>query len=479
MKKYLSYAIVLLFTSLSLFSCTKKEEAKKVETEATTTKKVEETLSTIKQTTARALNEDIRVNIFEQDKKTAYNVVKFGKYDTEIGRNGDIEWLVVDGNEKSYLLVSRYIIDCKNYNDTDIEVLWNSSTLNSWLNNYFLNSAFSSDEIAYMNSVNEFGLLGREKVGLLNIASCQKYFGREDVNKRNYRLSAEATNFAISNWLETLDNKNSEYYRCGSFYLTDNGTTDRKAAWVGQYGHIYIDGQSVKLEHGDGVRPVIVVKKELFGENEKVVESSKETSAISNIESESVNEGIEESETTSEGETKVSEIVNKQALINNNPYSNVSKEKHVSDLVPHTKANAVDLYAWEYGRTPITWVYVAPNTQIISNNSPNMSRAFSYKVGASSGSKGCYMSIFSKGECLGADWDGRLYTVEDYKKSGPENLDFEPIFDKLTYGEYNVKELLSKRYTIEDVTAGIVKANGEYVNVIYVSELDDIIASMK
>ncbi len=470
MKKILIDFLIVIVVCLSIFSCAKKEEPTTIET--TTTKKVEETLSTIKQTTAKALNEDIRVDIFEQDKKTSYNVVKFGKYDTEIGRSGDIEWLVVDGNDNSYLLVSRYIIDCKNYNDTDIEVLWNNSTLNAWLNNYFINSAFSSDEIAYMNSVNEFGLLGREKVGLLNIESCYKYFGREDVNKRNYRLSAEATNFAISNWLETMDNKNSEYYRCGSFYLTDNGTTDRKAAWVGQYGHIYIDGQSVKLEHGDGVRPVIVVKKELFGENKTVVESTNSTTLSLNIEESNEEENIAESETTN------SEILNRQALINNNPYSNLPKESYVSDWVPHTKANAVDLYSWEYGRTPIIWVYVAPNTQIISNNSPNMSRAFSYKAGASSGAKGCYMTVFSKGECLGTDWDGRLYTVEDYKKTEPENLDFEPIFDKLTYGEYNVKELLSKRYTLEDVTAGLVKANGEYVNVIYVSELDEIIANM-
>ena len=139
MRKKSIICLLVSIVILCMFSCAKKEEAVTIET--TTTKKVEETLSTIKQTIARALNEDIRVDIFEQDKKTSYNVVKFGKYDTEIGRSGDIEWLVVDGNDNSYLLVSRYIIDCKNYNDTDIEVLWNNSTLNSWLNNYFLNSA--------------------------------------------------------------------------------------------------------------------------------------------------------------------------------------------------------------------------------------------------------------------------------------------------------------------------------------------------
>ena len=39
--------------------------------------------------------------------------------------------------------------------------------------------------------------------------------------------------------------------------------------------------------------------------------------------------------------------------------------------------------------------------------------------------------------------------------------------------------LLSKKYDLTEVAKGVVKANGDYVNVIYVSELDDIIATMK
>ena len=470
MKRIISFVILVCMVLLNLFSCNPKREI--VEETTVTTKKNEETTNATKQTTVRALNPDIRLNIEEKDKKTSYNVVKFGKYDTDIGRKGDIEWLVVDENQRSCLLVSRYIIDCKNYNDTDIEVLWNSSTLNKWLNNYFLNSAFSSDEIAYMNSVNEFDLLGREKVGLLNIVACQKYFGHEDVNKRNYKLSAEATTFAKSNWVEVVDNKNSEYYNCGSYFLTDNGTTDRKAAWVGQYGHIYREGQLVKLEHGDGVRPIIVLKKEIFGDI-RVVETDKQEEISSELTEETKESIVDESD-----ETEESKLVSSNELVFNNPYSNVSKEKYQSKNIALSKGGSVELYDWEYGRTPITWVYVLPNTQLISNNSPNMSPHFSYKVGATSGSKGCYMSIFSKCDTKGDDWDGRLYSVEDYTKSAPENLDFDPIFDKLTYGEHNVKELLSKRYNIEDVTQGLIKANGEYVNIIYISELDDIIANL-
>lgn len=465
MKRIVCWLLVIAMAITCLYSCGGKESTSKVS--ETTKKASEETKPTLKETTERPLNKNVRVKIFEQDKKTSYNVVKFGKYDMSVGTSGDVEWLVVDGNDKSYLLVSRYILDCKNYNDSDKEVIWNSSSLNNWLNNYFINRTFSSDEIAYMNPVSEFYLSGKEKVGILNIAACEKYFGREDINKRNYRLSAEATTYAKSNWEEFINNANSEYNNCGSFYLSDNGTTDRKAAYVNPYGHIRIDGQDVKLVHGDGVRPVIVVKRELFGQEKAVAkeESTTEAKEDKALVAENEESTVEETE----------EIVSKKALISNNPYSNYATSKYESAAIPASKSKDVDLSFWQYGRTPITWVYVKPNTQIICNNSPNKSPAFAYKLGASSGPKGCFMSIFSKGESVGDDWDGRLYTVEDYKKTPPERLDFDPVFDTLTYGDYKVKELLAKRYEIEDVNPGLVKANGVYVNVIYVTELDEII----
>ena len=455
MKKKFYLIIAFTICLFNLFSCGKKETVKETQAAIETTKKAEES-TTKKKETERELNPEIKVATKEVDKKTSYNVVEFGKYDMEVGYSGPIEWLVVDRNADSYLLVSRYILDCKNYNNSDKEVTWENATLNEWLNNYFLNSAFSSDEIAYMNYAKEFGLAGNAKISLLNIAACDKYFGREDVEKRNYKLSAKATTWAKTNWQETVEAENSDYYDCGSFYLTDNGTTDRKAVWVGQYGHIYREGQAVKLEHGDGVRPVIVVKKELFETEQNIVREETIVSAKG---------GVDETKTT---------IISSNAV-----YTNIAKEKHQSISAPSSEKNVIELSAWEYGKTPITWIYVAPNTQIISNNSPNRSANFAYKLSASSGEKGCYMTIFSKGESYGADWDGRFYCFEDYKKTSPEEMKFDTKFSDLKYGDYNIKELLSKRYKIEDISDGVVKANGTYVNVIYVSELDDIIESMK
>lgn len=455
MKRRIYLIVAVLICIVNLFSCGKKESVKETQVTTETTKVAVETTTKQKEI-EKELNPEIKVATKEVDKKTSYNVVEFGKYDMEVGYSGPIEWLVVDRNADSYLLVSRYILDCKNYNNSDKEVTWDDATLNEWLNNYFLNSAFSSDEIAYINYAKEFGLAGNAKISLLNIAACDKYFGREDVEKRNYKLSAKATTWAKTNWQETVEAENSEYYDCGSFYLTDNGTTDRKAVWVGQYGHIYREGQAVKLEHGDGVRPVLVVKKELFETEQNIVRE--ETSVATKG-------GADETKTT--------------IISSNAAYTNIAKEKHQSLAVPSSEKNVIDLSGWEYGRTPITWIYVAPNTQIISNNSPNRSANFGYKLSASSGEKGCYMTIFSKGESHGADWDGRFYCFEDYKKTEPEDMMFDTKFEDLKYGEYNIKELLSKRYKIEEVSDGVIKANGTYVNVIYVSELDDIIESMK
>ena len=41
---------------------------------------------------------------------------------------------------------------------------------------------------------------------------------------------------------EVVDNKISQFYHCGSFFLTDNGKEANKAAWVGQYGRVYEEG---------------------------------------------------------------------------------------------------------------------------------------------------------------------------------------------------------------------------------------------
>lgn len=160
----------------------------------------------------------------------------------------------------------------------------------------------------------------------------------------------------------------------------------------------------------------------------------------------------------------------------NYTYTNISEEKFRATTVVEKEKNVIDLESWKYGMTPIEWIYVSPNKQLISNTSPNKSAKFGYKQNASSGGKGCYVPVFTKCETYGDDYEGRVFVYEDYTKTPIDEIKFANKFDDLMYGDYNVKDLLSKKYEITKISDGVVMAGDAFVNIVYVSELDDIIS---
>ena len=476
MKKNLRLAFILI-SALLLVSCakpldtyedetTKKQtsarptETTKRETTAPTTEAIEEV--TTEETTLSSIE---KIKSFETDKKTGYKVVKFGKYETSIGTTEPMEWLILDKDSYSYLLINRYVIDCKNYNEEDTDVKFKDSTLNNWLNDDFLNKAFTVNEQSYLSKVSEAALAGGGVVSIPDISLCKNYFGEEDENKYNYRLSAKATQWAKSNYAEAITARNTDYYDCTSFFLSDNGSKGANTAmWVGAFGHIYEEGQSVKLTHGDGVRPVLVVKKALFEDEEEIIKP-------------------EESTSINEEESTETEIVEETTIDKTkNVYKNTTSMKYKSLTAPTVSdGSAIDINtegSWEYGRTPLEWIYVAANYQIICNNRPNSSTHFSYKAQASTGELGCYIPIFTNSEAHGADYEGRFYSIEDYTKSPANEMSFSNKFENLLYGDYKIVDLLKEKYEIGKISNGIWAANGEFINVVYVSELEEIIQNM-
>ena len=92
-----------------------------------------------------------------------YDTVTFGTLsDNKLGLfPKPIEWIVLDKNAKSSLLISKYILDCKAFDYVDIETIdnisddekenfknidWSTSSLRKWLNNDFLNYSFNTSE---------------------------------------------------------------------------------------------------------------------------------------------------------------------------------------------------------------------------------------------------------------------------------------------------------------------------------------------
>ena len=111
--------------------------------------------------------------IYEQDNDTSTN--------TEY-----IEWLVLEVKNGKALIISKYALDSKPYNESNANVTWETCTLRKWLNNEFINAAFSADEKALIPTVTVSadknpvfntnpGKATRDKVFLLSDAEVDKY----------------------------------------------------------------------------------------------------------------------------------------------------------------------------------------------------------------------------------------------------------------------------------------------------------------
>ena len=81
--------------------------------------------------------------------KVVDNIVTFGTYEQDNNSsNGkeSIEWIVLANEGNQSLLISRYALDCRQYNAGYKEVTWETCSLRSWLNGTFLKTAFTADE---------------------------------------------------------------------------------------------------------------------------------------------------------------------------------------------------------------------------------------------------------------------------------------------------------------------------------------------
>lgn len=97
--------------------------------------------------TASALGEGQKLG--KKDFQTVGNIVKLGKYEQDNNKkNGqeEIEWIVLDVQQGKSLLLSRYLLDARPYNNGFNSVTWETCSLRKWLNSDFLSTAFSSDE---------------------------------------------------------------------------------------------------------------------------------------------------------------------------------------------------------------------------------------------------------------------------------------------------------------------------------------------
>ena len=184
--------------------------------------------------------------------------INFGAYEQDNNTSNDkeyVEWLVLEIKDGKALVISKYALDCKQYHHTD--VTWETSTLRKWLNNDFLNSAFSADEKAMIPTVTVSadenpgystnpGKATQDQVFLLSVPDANKYFSSDSARQ------CKPTDYAVANGVDV----NSSNGNC-DWWLRSPGLYQDRAAIVHDDGDVYENGSVVYRYYDLAVRPAL------------------------------------------------------------------------------------------------------------------------------------------------------------------------------------------------------------------------------
>jgi tetratricopeptide (TPR) repeat protein len=180
----------------------------------------------------------------------------FGSYeqdnDTSNGKEY-IEWLVLEVKDGKVLLISKYALDCQPYNTVYENVTWETCTLRKWLNNDFINAAFSADEkdmiptvTVYADTNSEYstnlGNATQDQVFLLSVSEAINYFNSDDARK------CKPTDYAVAN---NSGLKDGEKW----WWLRSPGEEQENAAIVISDGVVYLRGHLFVVDRA--VRPAL------------------------------------------------------------------------------------------------------------------------------------------------------------------------------------------------------------------------------
>lgn len=193
------------------------------------------------------------------------SIITFGHY---LQHNGQfsaptpISWIVLETDGKTATLISMYGLETKPYHDIRENVAWDTCTLRTWLNDNFLNDAFTAEEQAQLQSVTlmvpsvpDFGVEhSREtidKVYLLDTDEAERFFTSDE--ERKCLPTEKALSYNSWFWSQ-VDERSNECH----WWLRSFGDSPDCASAVLDTGDILYEGWHVDSEDV-AVRPVIVL----------------------------------------------------------------------------------------------------------------------------------------------------------------------------------------------------------------------------
>ena len=162
------------------------------------------------------------------------------------------------GKENNRILViSKYALDSLPYQEPFVQTSWKYCSLRSWLNDTFINNAFTSAQKSEIPTVTviaednpdgtDAGVDTQDKVFLLSISEADKYFSSDS------ERICQATSYAIAQGAKS----HYDYKDYFSWWLRTPGSIGKQyAAYVYATGAIHDVGTSV-LTIGKSVRPAL------------------------------------------------------------------------------------------------------------------------------------------------------------------------------------------------------------------------------
>ena len=172
------------------------------------------------------------------------------------------------------MLLSKYVLDVQPYNEEFVDITWEKCTLRTWLNDTFINKAFTEEEQSailmtevdnsqsqcYSGYDTDGGNDTQDRVFLLSYAEANEYLGVTYDDSDNTASRVSPTDYAVAQGAYTSGGyKTADGEQAGWWWLRSPGLDRRYAARVFADGSLYDCGV---LDAYGCVRPALWVNLE-------------------------------------------------------------------------------------------------------------------------------------------------------------------------------------------------------------------------
>lgn len=172
---------------------------------------------------------------------TLGNIVTYGSFeqDNDISNGAEaIEWIVLKNDGKSCILISKYALECRSFNESRTSVSWEDCTLHMWLNKDFVNAAFSAEEKNKLN----------KEVYLLSISEADALFDGDKARQ------CQATDYAKAHGAYVANNGSSMWWLRSPGLSADRATVVYCDGSTNNHRGYYVSSEI------EVVRPVISLR---------------------------------------------------------------------------------------------------------------------------------------------------------------------------------------------------------------------------